>query len=152
MLGLTDARYDRTVLTANGQVVVDRGTVVGALPSVPAPWSGSVSVQYRWPMRANIAGYAEADDRFSSHNGGPFTENDPNSINYSPGFRADPAMNSLNMRLGFQRGPLDVRLWLSNALNSDPVLHLNSDVNGSTLYYAYTLRPRTLGLAATWKR
>jgi outer membrane receptor protein involved in Fe transport len=150
-LGLTDAHYDRTVFTIGGQVVADRGTAIGALPSVPSPWSGTVSAQYRRPLTPDVVGYMAADDIFASHNPGPFTENDPRATSYSPGFRADPATNRLNLRLGLIRSSLDIRLSLDNVLNSAPILQLNSDAPGSSLWYAYTFRPRTLGLSCDWK-
>jgi iron complex outermembrane recepter protein len=150
-LGFTDARYSRTVLTEGGQVIVDRDTVVGALPSVPSPWTGALFAQYRQPLAADINAYVAANDLFASHNPGPFTDSDPNAVSYSPTIRADPATNRLNLRFGAQRGGLDVRLSLENALNSTPVLHVDSDANASSLHYAYTLRPRTIGLVVTWK-
>ncbi len=150
-LGLTDAHYNRTVFTANGDVVVDRGTAVGELPSVVSPWTGTVSAQYRQPLSPLVVGYLAADDIFASHNPGPFTEDDPRATSYSPGFRADPATNRLNLRLGLIRSSTELKLSMQNALNSSPVLHLNSDAIGSTLYYAYTYPPRTLGLSCDWK-
>jgi hypothetical protein len=124
---------------------------VGALPSVPSPWTGAFFVQYRQPLMADLNAYIAANDLFASHNPGPFTENDPNAVSYSPGIRADPATNRLNLRLGVLRGGLDARLTLDNALNSTPVLHPDSDINNSSLIYAYTFRPRTIGLVVTWK-
>jgi len=150
-LGLTDAHYDRTVLTGSGAVVVDRGTAVGALPSEPSPWTGTVSADYRRPLTPVVTGYVAADDIFASHNPGPFTESDPRATSYSPGFRADPATNRLNLRLGLIRSGVELRLSVQNVFNSLPVLHLDSDAIGSSLYYAYTFRPRTLGLSCDWK-
>ncbi|MFI4879048.1 MAG: TonB-dependent receptor domain-containing protein [Steroidobacterales bacterium] len=150
-LGLTDGHHDSTVLTAGGQVVVDRGSAIGVLPTVASPWTGTVSVQYRRPLTSVLEGYVAADDIFSSHNPGPFTESDPRAVSYSPGIQSDPATNRLNVRAGVVRSNLEVRLWVENALNSLPVLHLESDAAGSSLYYAYTSRPRTVGLSADWK-
>jgi iron complex outermembrane recepter protein len=150
-LGLTDARYDRTVHTGGGQIVVDRGTAIGALPSVPSPWSGTLSLDYRRPLTATLGGYFDADDSFTTRNAGPFTENDPNALSYSPGFRSDPSTNRLNIHLGVTRSRVDVGLLLENALNSLPTLRANSDNTGSSLYYAYTFRPRTIGLTVNWK-
>ncbi len=150
-LGLTDAHYDRTVFTIDGQVVADRGTAIGALPSVPSPWTGTVSAQYRRPLTSDVTGYVAADDIVASRNPGPFTENDPRATSYSPGFRADPATNRLNVRFGLIRSNLEIRLSLDNALNSSPILQLNSDAPGSPLWYAYTFRPRTIGLSCDWK-
>jgi outer membrane receptor protein involved in Fe transport len=150
-LGLTDAHYTRTVLTEGGQVIVARDTVVGTAPSVPSPWTGTLFAQYRQPLTADMSAYATANDLFASRNPGPFTESDPNAVAYAPVIHADPATNRVNLRLGVQRGALDIRLSLDNALNSTPVLHLDSDVNGSSLLYAYTFRPRTIGLVMSWK-
>jgi outer membrane receptor protein involved in Fe transport len=149
-LGMTDARYDRTVVTGTGQVVVDQGTAIGSLPSVPAPWNGTLTADYRRPLAPTIAGFLEADDNFATRNNGPFTENDPRSSSYSPGFRSDPSTNRLNVRIGIIRSGLKVGISLENALNSLPTLHLNSDVPGSTLTYAYTFQPRTVGLTVDW--
>ena len=150
-LGLTDAHYDRTVLTNGGAVIVDRGTAIGSLPSVASPWTGTVSAEYRRPLTPVVVGYAAADDIFASHNPGPFTENDPRAASYSPGFRADPATNRLDLRLGWVRSSIEIRFSVQNVLNSTPVLHLDSDAIGSTLYYAYTVRPRTLALSSDWR-
>jgi iron complex outermembrane recepter protein len=151
-LGLTDAHYSRTVLTAGGQAIVDRDTVVGALPSVASPWTGAVFTEYRQPLTADLNAYIALNDLFASHNPGPFTESDPNAVSYAPAIRADPATNRLNLRFGILRGGLDFRLSLENALNSTPALHLDSDVVGSSLLYAYTFRPRTIGLVVSWKQ
>jgi outer membrane receptor protein involved in Fe transport len=150
-LGLTDAHYDRTVSTNGGAVIVDRGTAIGSLPSVASPWTGTVSAEYRRPLTPVVVGYAAADDIFASHNPGPFTENDPRAASYSPGFRADPATNRLDLRLGWVRSSIEIRFSVQNVLNSTPVLHLDSDAIGSSLYYAYTVRPRTLALSSDWR-
>jgi outer membrane receptor protein involved in Fe transport len=44
---------------------------------------------------------------------------------------------------------LDLRLGINNVLNSQPTLHLATDGAGSSLFYGYTFRPRTIVLAAT---
>jgi iron complex outermembrane receptor protein len=146
-LGSTDVYYTKTVTTASGQVVVDRGTVVGGVPSVPAPWIGTVFAQYQWPVHGGaFSGYVRAEDVVHSHNPGPFTEHDPRSIGYALLLRADPAINQLNLQVGLRTAALEIKLTLDNALNSQPLLQRFADSAGSSLQYAYTLRPRTLGL------
>jgi len=47
---------------------------------------------------------------------------------------------------------LDVSLFVSNLLDAQPtLLKRNKGVDVSTLYYATTFRPRTVGLAGTWQ-
>jgi iron complex outermembrane recepter protein len=148
-VGLVDVRYTRTVMIPSGLVIVDRGTVVGGVPSVPAPWSGRLSARYEWPLGRPATAYVRAEDIAHSHNPGPFSELDPKDINYDPQLRADPATNLLNLQLGLLWSRFDVRLFVNNALNALPVLQRDADAPGSALQYAYTFRPRTVGVAAT---
>jgi len=149
-VGYLDVRYTRTLRSADGQIIVDQGTVVGGVPSVPAPWSGTVSARYEWPLAGARAAYLRAEEIAHSHNPGPFTEHDPNSLSYNPGLSADPAYDLLNLQLGFTWPGINIRLFVNNTTNSQPMLQRYSDGPGSALVYAYTLRPRTVGVMATW--
>jgi hypothetical protein len=40
-------------------------------------------------------------------------------------------------------------MFLNNALNSLPILQRNADAGSSSLIYAYTFRPRTVGITST---
>jgi hypothetical protein len=61
--------------------------------------------------------------------------------------KRDEALGSLPMsiRLG-----VNVRIFVNNATNAQPLLQRYSDAPGSALVYAYTFRPRTLGLMGNW--
>jgi outer membrane receptor protein involved in Fe transport len=149
-LGMLDVRYIRTVKTPDGQVIADSGTVVGGVPSVPAPWSGTLTARYEWPLRGSVMGYVRAEDIAHSHSPGPFSELDPRNVNYDPTLRADPATNVLNLQLGVTWSSWDIRLFANNALDSQPELQRDADAPGSSLIYAYTLRPRTIGVTGNW--
>jgi outer membrane receptor protein involved in Fe transport len=145
-----DVHYAQTVLSASGQVIAERGAVTIGTPEVPSPWSGTVAARYQWPLVLGGSTYLRVDDQFASHNAGPFVEDNPNAINYFPGgVRADPATNRLNLQVGLLRKGLDLRLVVDNVLNSQPTLHISTDGPGSSLFYGYTFRPRTVLLAAT---
>jgi iron complex outermembrane recepter protein len=147
-LGFIDVHYTKTV-TADGNVIVDRGRVVGGVPSVPSPWNFMASAEYHLPIGQSVVGYARAEDVVHSHNAGPFTEGDPQSIGYDPTLRADASTRRLNLNLGMIRSGFDVKLSINNALNSRPTLQRFPDAPGSSLYYAYTFRPRTITLTAS---
>ena len=147
-VGLVDVRYTRTVANTGGTVIVDRGTQVGGVPSVPAPWSGTVSARYEWPLEAGRV-YVRIDNTVRSHNPGPFSEWDPRNINYAPRLRADPATDMLNLIIGLHRSCAHIKFFVTNALNRLPLLQSSSDAVGSSLTYAYTLRPRTVGVAGS---
>jgi iron complex outermembrane recepter protein len=149
-LGMLDARYLRTVRAANGEVIVDKGTAVGGVPSVPAPWAGTLSARYDWPLVHDATGYVRMEEIVHSRNPGPFSELDPKNINYDPSLRADPATDLLNLQLGVRSGTSDIRVFVDNALDSQPDLQRDVDAPGSPLVYAYTFRPRTVGVRANW--
>jgi iron complex outermembrane recepter protein len=150
-LGYIDVQYTHTVISPDGDLIADRGTVVGGVPSVPAPWSATMSVRYEWLLGPGATGYVRVDDTIHSHNPGPFTELDHRYTYYDPRYTADPATDLLNPQLGVKWAALDLKLFVSNALNQHPDLQLYADAPGSTLEYAYTVQPRTLGLTANWK-
>ena len=51
-----------------------------------------------------------------------------------------------------EQAGLEVSIFLDNALDSQPILlKRNKGADLSNLYYATTFRPRTLGLAGTWR-
>jgi iron complex outermembrane receptor protein len=135
---------------ASGQIIVERGTVVGGVPSVPAPWSGTLSARYDWPLTGATNAYLRAEEIVRSHNPGPFTEHEANSLSYFPQLTADPATYLLNLQLGMAWPGVNVRLFANNVTNARPMLQRFADAPGSALVYAYTLRPRTVGLMGTW--
>ncbi|HMA00374.1 MAG TPA: hypothetical protein VKP66_20720, partial [Steroidobacteraceae bacterium] len=149
-VGYLDVRYTRTLSSMNGTVIVERGTVVGGVPSVPAPWSGTLSARYEWPLAGTTSAYLRAEEIAHSHSSGPFTELDPKSTSYDPRLSADPANYLLNLQLGLTRPGVNVRLFVNNVANARPMLQRYSDAPGSALVYAYTLRPRTVGLTGNW--
>lgn len=149
-VGYLDVRYTRTLRTADGSVIVDRGTVVGGVPSVPAPWSGTISARYEWPLAGATTAYLRAEEIVHSHNSGPFTELERNSLSYDPRLSADPATYLLNLQLGLTQLGVNVRIFVNNTTNARPLLQRYADAPGSALVYAYTLRPRTVGLMGSW--
>jgi outer membrane receptor protein involved in Fe transport len=152
-IGYMDARFNQTVVSGDGSIAVDAGTALGHLPSEPTPWNGNLSVEYRRSLGSllgGVTGYARAQELFSSRNPGPFTESDPQAASYVPGpLHADPGIARLDLTLGLVRAGLDVRVAVDNVFNTQPQLHPEPDEIGSSLYYAYTLRPRMWVLALT---
>ncbi len=149
-VGYLDVRYTRTLRTADGHVIIDRGTVVGGVPSVPSPWSGTLSARYAWPLAGTSTAYLRAEEIAHSHNPGPFSELETKSTSYDPRLSADPANYLLNLQLGVARAQLDARIFVNNATNAQPLLQRYSDAPGSALVYAYTFRPRTVGVMGNW--
>jgi outer membrane receptor protein involved in Fe transport len=72
-LGYDNVYFTKTILNPAGEVLVDRDTVVGGVPSVPSPWIGAANMRYEWPITREIRGVARIDEVVHSHNPGPFT-------------------------------------------------------------------------------
>jgi outer membrane receptor protein involved in Fe transport len=149
-LGYDNVYFTKTVLNPAGEVLVDRGAVVGGVPSVPSPWIGAANLRYEWPITREITASARIEEVVHSHNPGPFTELDPRAIGYDPRFVADPATSILNLNLGLIWSKLNLRLFVNNALDAHPLLQSSSDAPGSLPTYAHTLTPRTWGLVGDW--
>jgi hypothetical protein len=55
------------------------------------------------------------------------------------------------MRLGTKVRDINFALFAENLLNANPRLDLNHQDSDTKLYEATTLRPRTIGLTATYR-
>jgi len=145
----TDAYYTHTVRFGSF-VRVNKGDAVGAVPVVPSPWNVTASFEYHFPIGRDGIAHVRALDAYHSQNPGPFYTHDPESPSYDPTKRADPATNVLNMQLGVNWSEVDVELFVNNVLDSQPTLFRRNPYPQSTLFFATTFRPRTIGLSASW--
>ena len=102
------------------------------------------------PSSATRAPTSAPEEIIHSHNSGPFTELEPSNSSYDPRLVADPATYLLNLQLGLTRAGLNARIYVNNLTNTQPRLQRYSDGVGSALVYAYTVRPRTVGVMGTW--
>jgi hypothetical protein len=73
------------------------------------------------------------------------------SSTYDPDLRADPAIIRLDARLGMRVESFDISLFCRNLLNETPSLGRMHDGLGDPLFFAVTVRPRTLGLTGTYR-
>jgi iron complex outermembrane recepter protein len=145
-----DAHYAQTVL-AGGQPVVHAGDAVGTPPLVTSPLNLRVAIEHRLLLGGDWPVTLRAEDVYHSRNSGPFYTSDPSSPDYAPGLVPDPATNVLNLQAELKCLTLDFSLRLSNVLDTQPVLlKRNKGVDVSTLFYATTLRPRTLTAGVSW--
>jgi iron complex outermembrane recepter protein len=155
-----DAHYTDTLTDDTGQRLVNDGDVLGTPPLVSAPWNVLTSLAQSFSLPGGYRATVRADDVFRSHNGGPFYTGITGPY-YAPGLQADPATNLLNLRgtlsllhpAGASRAErLDLSVFVTNLFDAQPtLLKRNKGVDVSTLYYATTFRPRTVGLSGTWQ-
>jgi hypothetical protein len=160
-----DARYRQTIyndylgrVTDTGvpqdpdaeAVLVRKGDALGTPPQVIAPWNVKLTLEKTFALRGSSNLTLRLIDTFHSRNPGPFYTGDPDAM-YQGNLKPDPANNLLDGRAILERGNVDVVLYVSNLLNSRPVLSgRNKGNDESTLFYATTFRPRTFGLSVNW--
>jgi outer membrane receptor protein involved in Fe transport len=142
----THARYTETILDGE-QIRARAGDTLGSIPVVPSPWSVTGYAEYNRALGDRCRTSLVAEDIFHSRNQGPFYSLDPTSPNYDPAKRPDPSNNLLNLRASLLWTSLELRLFLDNALDSQPTLLRRNAFVGSTFFVATTFRPRTLGIS-----
>jgi outer membrane receptor protein involved in Fe transport len=144
-----DAYMTKTV-TFDGAPIVQAGDAVGSPPWVGSPWNIGGYAEYGFSLLSDRA-YVRVEDFYRSENPGPFNTQVPSSPLYAPEIPANPAYNQLNARFGLTHSAIDFALFVNNVSNSRPALYRWTDTVTSTLFTETTLRPRTIGVTATYR-
>jgi outer membrane receptor protein involved in Fe transport len=150
-VGYTKGTYDQS---AGG--VVSKGDQIGGPgfagnPATP-PVVLEVDGQYDIPISDDRTIYVWAQDVYRSRNPGPFSALNPaNFISYNPGVVGDPATNVFNARVGLIVDRFNISAFANNLFNAHPQLSLADSQAGDPRFYAYTLRPRTVGVNVTYR-
>lgn len=153
-LGYTDSHYTKTInpLLPNGspntaiELVGDGDALIGSAIT------GHAAIQYGFRGFGDEDGYARLDFSYQGENDDTALFN-PRSVSYSPNslFR-DPSYHQLDLRWGQNFGGWDVSLFVRNLTNEDPVLGKGRTFAAAPLLTASTLRPRTFGVTAMYRR
>jgi hypothetical protein len=116
------------------------------------PWTLFGFSEYSFPIAAGTNGYVRVQEKYKSRNHYLFGEQNASPLNYyyDPDFRPNDAINQLDLRAGLTFSGFDVSLFVANATNRDPELYVR-DQPGSPLTTYSTIRPRTVGLTATYR-
>jgi iron complex outermembrane receptor protein len=144
--GYTDAHYVETTtrVFGTGPVTLAQDGQKLPIPKV----SGSAALYYE---RALSGSGREGYLNLTWDYAGSYERNAPAGV-----FGADPstshadAVQSLSARLGARLGAFDVSVFADNLTNAHPELLRYHETTLSTVFRGRTLRPRTLGLTATY--
>jgi iron complex outermembrane recepter protein len=142
--------YNTKTVTFDGATVVQAGDAVGSPPGVGSPWNIGGYAEYGFSLLSDRA-YVRVEDFYRSENPGPFNTQVPGTPLYTPEIPANPAYNQLNARFGLTHSAIDFALFVNNVSNSHPALYRYMDTATTTLFTDSTLRPRTIGLTATYR-
>jgi outer membrane receptor protein involved in Fe transport len=154
-IGYTDAKFTQTNQTYPGSVY--DGQTLGQ-----APWTVYTSLEYRFKFGDTEGLYARITDDFKSANTGPYLYQEPDAPTYDPDLKPGPSSNQVDMRLGRKWSGMDISLFVDNLLDAAPRIvnpqashyvgyDYNTNESVSSPIYSYTsLRPRTIGITATF--
>ncbi len=151
-----EAKYTRTVCAgptactgANpaAQPVVTEGD---QLPG--APWTFLASAEYGFPVIENRKPYLRIDYQYTTAQTALQPIQDPNNGVSDPTYTGLPETKNLSVRAGLRWAGIDLSLFAQNLTDSHPVLSHTRDTNTSDLFFDHTVRPRTIGITATYRR
>ena len=169
----TDARLTKTscagTLTYGGPSV----GCTGARPVSPiatngdallgAPWSFTASSEYHFPEWLGRMPYSRLDFAHSTAQRSLLQGQDSNNGLFDTTIPGLPVVNNLSARAGLRFNGFDISAYADNLTNSDPLMFESRDIartlgpaggGGPTtdnLYFGRGVRPRTIGVTATYR-
>lgn len=151
-----DAKYTSTVCAGPSACT---GAGASALPVVTqgdrlpgAPWTVLASAEYGFPEFENKKPYLRLDYQFTTAQSALQPIQDPNNGVSDPTYTGLPQTRNLSLRAGLRWIGIDLSLFAHNLTDSHPVLSHTEDTNFSGLFFDHTIRPRTIGITATYRR
>ena len=165
-VGYTSARYTANStppaagappLALNGDAISGQGAIDYA-PGTNPPWNVSIGPEYRFKIAQHDA-FVRLDYTYESRNPWLAADQDPASSQFIPGVYTLPATSFLSLRAGINMGDWQISPFIDNVLNSHTVTTYalgqidpyNPAGSPSQQQNAYTFRPLTVGITATWR-
>jgi len=149
-LGYVDAYYTEAAFAGPnpGPGVLPLTARGEALPG--SPWSASLGAQYNMTAWGH-EGYIRADYEYSGKSYCTIGAYSSSTASYDPSLVPDPAYSQVSARAALTFGNLNLALFAQNIFDAHPQLNLSHQDSATILFEAETLRPRTIGLTATYK-
>jgi iron complex outermembrane receptor protein len=150
-----DARYTRTVCAGpaacSGAGAVRPVVTEGdRLPG--APWTFLSSAEYDFPAFGKRKPYLRIDFQYTTAQTALQPIQDPNNGVADTTYTGLPETRNLSLRAGLRFRGVDLSLFAKNLTDSHPVMSHTEDTTTSGLFYDHTIRPRTIGITATYRR
>jgi len=173
----TDARLTKTscagTLTYGGPDAGCTGPGVAASPIATsgdallgAPWSFTAATEYHFPEWAGRMPYARLDFQHSTAQNSKLPAQDNNNGLFDTTIPGLPVVNNLQARAGLRFNGVDLSLYGNNLTNAHPLMFESRDIapyslgpgtggatgpTTDTLYFGRGVRPRTIGITATYR-
>ena len=146
VMGYTHATYDEDVHGGSGLLIFGKGDYVYRGPKLSFTLSGQYDFQLGGTS-ADRDGFVRFDYSYGQR--GP--RNNPDAFGYDPVITNGDETNIINARAGIRRDGAELSLFVNNLTNSHPELARYRLFPGSPLITNATVRPRTIGLTATYR-
>lgn len=129
-------------------------------PGVSPPWTVALGAEYNWRLASHDV-FARVDWEYESRNPWLSAQQDPrNDATYNYGFTYTlPAKSCMSLRSAISVGEWQISAFVDNVLNKHTVINYalgqpdghNPVFPPTPQQNAYTYRPRTMGITATWR-
>ena len=131
-----------------------------------APWSFTASTEYHFPEWAGRTPYARLDFQHSTAQKSKLPGQDDNNGLFDATIPGLPVVNNLSVRAGLRFNGVDLSAYANNLTNAHPQMFESRDIapysNGPNsnprtgpttddLYFARGVRPRTIGITASYR-
>ena len=159
----TDAKFDKS--SCAGTLVFDGTTCAGAQNPVSpiaskgdallgAPWSITAAAEYHFTQWRDRTPYLRIDYQHSSAQTKRLNTQNASNALYDTTIPGLPVTNNINLRGGFRFNGVDVSLFVNNLTDAHPLLYKSRDIAydpTDNLYFERGVRPRTIGVTATYR-
>jgi len=144
-VGYTDAKYTSNAIDPTSLATLAlKGDGLGIVP-----FTATVGGQYSFQV-VDLPAFVRFDYEFNSRQDKNPSE-DALTTYYDSGLIPDPATNQVALRGGVTVKKWEFEVYVENLLDSHPQLNLQHEDSGTALYEAETFRPRTIGMAASYR-
>jgi outer membrane receptor protein involved in Fe transport len=163
----TDARLTKT--SCAGSLTFDGTNCVGNTANGPtsvapissngdallgAPWSFTMSAEYHFPNWGDRSPYLRFDYQHQTAQRSLLSGQDPKNALFDPTLPGLPVVNNLDARAGLRFNGFDVSIYGNNLANAHPLMFESRDIASNAtdlLYFGRGVRPRTIGVTATFR-
>jgi len=175
----TDARLTKT--SCAGALTYDAGSASCVAPNeaaarpiatngdalLGAPWSFTASAEYHFPEWQGRTPYFRADLQHSTAQKSLLPGQDSNNALFDNTLPGLPVVNNLSLRAGLRFNGFDISAYANNVTNAHPLMFEARDIapyagppgtgagelgpTTDNLYFGRGVRPRTIGVTATYR-
>ena len=119
-----------------------------------APWAFTASAEYHFPEWQGRTPYARLDFQHSTAQKSLLPGQDMSNALYDTTIPGLPVVNNLSARAGLRFNGFDISMYADNVTNAHPLMFESRDIADSAtdqLYFGRGVRPRTIGVTATYR-